>query len=188
MAQVGGSWTRSPPASKTTARLTGGTVARRSRREPRVGAHQEPARLARAGRPADQGELVVADVPSSMERNVRSIPGRQSRSFADFRRGGRRSVFIGQACLKSCVIANYPQRASHGASHCCRRPRKRRPGPRAGPGRGARGLGGGSWPGWGRGLWRELGGRDGAGDWPVALRAGPATNTAIGQAKSEEVG
>ena len=94
-------WAWSPLASKTMARLTDGAVARRSQREPRVGAHRTPAHLARAGRSSVQGELVVANVPSSMERSVRSIPGFRSRSFTDFRRGGRRGVFIGQACLKS---------------------------------------------------------------------------------------
>ena len=73
-----------------------------------------PARHARAGRPADQGGLVV---PDSMKRSVRTIPGLRSRGFADFRRGGRRGVFIGQACPRSCALANYPRRggASHGA-------------------------------------------------------------------------
>ena len=71
----------------------------------------------RVGRPADQGELVVADVPSSMKRSVRSIPRLRSRTFADFRWGGRRGVFIAQACLKSRAPANYPRqgKASHGA-------------------------------------------------------------------------
>jgi hypothetical protein len=80
-------------------------------------APETPTRLARAGRPAYQGELAVADVPSSMERSVRNIPGLRSRSFTDFRRGGRRGVFIAQACLKSRAPANYPRRgeASHGA-------------------------------------------------------------------------
>ena len=52
-----------------------------------------------------------------MERSVRSIPGLRSRSFVDFRRGGRRGVFIAQACLKSHAPANYPRRgeASHDA-------------------------------------------------------------------------
>jgi hypothetical protein len=83
-----------------------------------AGAPGTPARLARAGRPADQGGLVDADVPRSMERSVRSIPGLRSRSFADFRRGGRRGVFIAQACLKSRAPANYPRRG--GASHDAR--------------------------------------------------------------------
>ena len=102
-------WAWSPLASKTMARLTDGAVARRSQREPRVGAHRTPAHLARAGRSSVQGELVVANVPSSMERSVRSIPGLRSRSFVDFRRGGRRGVFIAQACLKSHAPANYPR-------------------------------------------------------------------------------
>ena len=66
-------------------------------------------RLARAGRHADQNELVVADVPSNMERSACSVPGLRSRNFADFRRGGRRGVFIGQACPRSCAPANYPR-------------------------------------------------------------------------------
>jgi hypothetical protein len=40
-----------------------------------LGARRTPARLARSGRAADQGGLVVADVPRSMKRSVRRIPG-----------------------------------------------------------------------------------------------------------------
>ena len=47
------------------------------------GARRAPGRRARAGRPADQGGLVDADVPKSMKRNVRSIPGLR---FAELRR------------------------------------------------------------------------------------------------------
>jgi hypothetical protein len=52
-----------------------------------------------------------------MKRSVRSIPRLRSRTFADFRWGGRRGVFIAQACLKSRAPANYPRqgKASHGA-------------------------------------------------------------------------
>ena len=80
-------------------------------------APEAPPRLARTGPPADQGELVVA--PSSMERSVRSVPGLQSRGFADFRRGGRRGVFMAQACPKSRAPANYPRRGE--VSHDARR-------------------------------------------------------------------